>query len=83
MVWARFKLNQSPRGSSRGRAATTFLKVSRSNLVRIQEFLIFAPLRFGRMETETKLNEERLKAEEKLRKEETRFDSIPLRFDDL
>ena len=34
------------------------------------------------METETKLNEERLKAEEKLRKEETRFDSIPLRFDD-
>ena len=45
--------------------------------------MIFAPLRFGRMETETKLNEERLKAEEKLRKEETRFGSIQLRFDDL
>ena len=83
MGWARFKPNQSPCGSSRGRAATTFLIISHSNLVRIQEFFIFAPLRFGRMETETKLNEERLKAEEKLRKEETRFDSIPLRFDDL
>jgi hypothetical protein len=43
------------------------------NLLLLIFVIEFAPIRFGRMETESKQMEERLKAEEKHRKEETRY----------